>query len=456
MNKKALAFLGILLLSALLAQFPIKTAHASPSRAIPPIVTTQWLNAHLGTPGLVVLDIRGPEEYNASHIPGAINVPSYLWYTNPPFGAEVPWMEMPPEDYLFELLGNNSITENSLVVVVGSTSGPLVPIPFALYNIATVTRVALTLLYAGVENVAILDGGFEKWVADGYSTESGVVTPTPVTYSGTVKTGMLVNKQYVASKIGKAIIIDARDLEVYLGFIQEPWCARVGHVPTARSLPTPWLWDLEINTTDGTVIHGTYKSIGILKTFAECIVGTNKSAEVIVYCGVGGYASTTYFVLSEVLNYTNVKFYDGSAQEWTSDLTLPVVYENLGNEFMQLQDDYNQLQSDYEDLQNSYTQLQNTVTQLQNNIAQLQSSLIQLQNSYNQLQTNYTQLRNSYNQLQSSYAQLQNSYADLERKYDELIKTTTPAYLTYIFVATTIIFVISTVYLAAKVRKKTK
>ncbi|MEM2439975.1 MAG: rhodanese-like domain-containing protein [Candidatus Bathyarchaeia archaeon] len=429
MSKRAVAFLGVLLLSALLAPFSIKTAHSTPPRAIPPIVTTDWLNAHLGTAGLVVLDIRGPEEYNASHIPGAINVPSYLWYTNPPFGAEVPWMEMPPEDYLFELLGNNSITEDSLVVVVGSTSGILTPVPLALYNIATVTRVAMTLLYAGVENVAILDGGFDKWVADGYSTESGTVTPTPVTYSGTVKSDMLVDKEYVASKIGEAIIIDARDLEVYLGFIQEPWCARVGHIPTARSFPTPWLWDLNINATDGTVIYGTYKNTGILKAFAECIVGTNKSMEIIVYCGVGGYASTMYFVLSEVLNYTNVKFYDGSAQEWTSDLTLPVVYEDLGYDFMQLQDDYSQLQSNYEDLQNSYAQLQNNVTQLQNTITQLQNSIAQLQNSYNQLQS---------------------EYADLKAKCNEL------ANLTYIFVATTVIFVISTVYLATKIRKKAK
>jgi len=441
MNNRAAAFLGVLLLSALLATVPIRTVHSSPPHTIPPIVTTEWLNTHLGMENLVVIDIRSPEDYNASHIPGAINVPSYLWYTNPPFGMEVPWMEMPPEDYLFKLLGNNSITEDSLVVVVGSTSGILTPVPLALYNTATVTRVAMTLLYAGVKNVAILDGGFDKWVADGYPTESGAVTPTPVTYSGTIKSDMLVDKQYVASKIGEAIIIDARDLEVYLGFIQEPWCARVGHIPTARSFPTPWLWNLNINATDGTVIYGTYKNTGILKAFADCIVGTNKSMEIIVYCGVGGYASTMYFVLSEVLNYTNVKVYDGSAQEWTSDFTLPVVYEDLGYDFMQLQDDYNQLQSDYENLQNSYTQLQNNVTQLQSTIAQLQSSYTQLQNSYNQLQSNYTYLRNSY-------TQLQRDYTDLKAKCDQLTN------LMYIFIATTIIFVISTVYLAIKIRKK--
>ena len=49
----------------------------------------------------------------------------------------------------------------------------------------------------------------------------------------------------------------------------------------------------------------------------EEVVGKAKGKEIIVYCGVGGYASTAYFVLSEVLRYNNVRLYDGSAQEWT-------------------------------------------------------------------------------------------------------------------------------------------
>ena len=47
------------------------------------------------------------------------------------------------------------------------------------------------------------------------------------------------------------------------------------------------------------------------------VIGWNRYKEIIAYCGVGGYASTTYFILKEVLGYPNVKFYDGSAREWT-------------------------------------------------------------------------------------------------------------------------------------------
>ncbi|MEM3579840.1 MAG: rhodanese-like domain-containing protein [Candidatus Bathyarchaeia archaeon] len=416
MKKNLALTLNVILILTMASPFLLsaKVARCSPAREIPAIVSTDWLynNLNTGLEGLVVLDVRSPDLYNVGHIPGAINFPDYLWYVNPPFGDNFPWMEMPPQDYLFELIGNASITSNSKVVIVGSTSGPLSPLPLALYSTGGITRVAMTLLYAGIENVAILDGGYEKWVDDGYPTETAPHVPTPITYSGTLKSGMIVSKEYVASKIGSAIIVDSRDLEVYLGFIQEPWTARVGHIPTARSFPTPWVWSINLNETSGEAIYITYKDADFLEALAGYIVGTNKSEEVIVYCGVGGYASTMYFVLSEVLNYTNVKVYDGSAQEWTSDMSLPVVHEGLGSEYMELYDNYTELQEDY------------------------------------------NRLRNDFDALQDDYDQLQDDYNELLNKYEELTKTTTPAYLTYTFIATTIIFLLISIYLGIKVRGK--
>jgi len=98
--------------------------------------------------------------------------------------------------------------------------------------------------------------------------------------------------------------------------VQEPWCAYVGHIPTAKNLPTPSLWNVKTDES-GNAVYITYKSILTLWIMAMKVVGWNRCKEIIVYCGVGGYASTTYFILKEVLGYPNVKFYDGSAQEWT-------------------------------------------------------------------------------------------------------------------------------------------
>ena len=256
--------------------------------------------------------------YGEGHIPGAVNVPEAGWYINDPFTVpfETPWMEMPPKEELFTLIGNAGIKRDSLVVVVGSTSGPLSPMPLALYAVAGTSRVAITLLYAGVENVAILNGGYEKWAIEGKPISTDPVTPTPVTYKGKVDKSMIVSMAYVERKIGKSIIVDARDPEVYNCIINEPWTTEKGHIPTAKNLPTPSLWEITYeNSTHARYI--TYKDVCTLKRMAEEVVGKAKGKEIIVYCGVGGYASTAYFVLSEVLGYSNVRFYDGSAQEWT-------------------------------------------------------------------------------------------------------------------------------------------
>lgn len=318
LSKKILV--AVFVVSLTVAMFsPVIACTGSTLKKIPPIVSTDWLKINLGRKGLVVLDIRSPDAYSAGHIPGAINVPDAEWYINDPFTVpfEVPWMEMPPVDELFALIGGAGITKDSCVVVVGSTSGILEPVPLALYATATITRVAITLLYAGVKNVAILDGGFDKWVYEGKPVSTEPVTPTPVTYDGEVNEGTLVSMDYVASKIGKSVIIDCRDEVVYNCVVLEPWCTELGHIPTAKNLPTPSLWNIKTDES-GNAVYITYKNPLVLWMMALKVIGWyNWYKEIIVYCGVGGYASTMYFILKEVLGCPNVKFYDGSAQEWT-------------------------------------------------------------------------------------------------------------------------------------------
>jgi len=326
LSKKALVVAIIVSITVSMAFLPTLACVDYVPRKIPPIVSTYWLICNLGRKDLVILDIRSPDAYNAGHIPGAINVPEAEWYTYdpaPPFNASL-YMEMPSVDELFGLIGSAGITKDSCVVVVGSTSGILEPVPLAFYATAGITRVAITLLYAGVRNVAILDGGYDKWVYEGKPVSTEPVTPTPVTYDGKVNEEMLVSMKYVAKAIGKSIIIDARDEVVYNGEVLEPWCTKLGHIPTAKNLPTPSLWNVKTDER-GDAVYITYKHIAALFLAAWRIIGWNWYKEIIVYCGVGGYASTTYFILKEVLGYPNVKFYDGSAQEWTH-ACMPTVY----------------------------------------------------------------------------------------------------------------------------------
>ena len=315
--KKTLLF-GMMVL-ALLA-LPMWVFSAPTTRAIDPIVSTQWLADNTGTPNLVILDTRSPDNYAKGHIPNAVNVPGlgnfYLNLFCKDCGL---WMELPEDTALFTTIGNAGITGNSRVVVVGRTVDPYAP-----YAVADAARAAITLLYAGIENVAILNGGYDKWAAEGKTTSTVPVTPTAVAYSGVANKEMFVKKDYVEGKIGKSTIAEAREADIYFGIIQEPWTQRAGHIPSAKCLPSPWFWTFE-KDKNGVIKYGTWKDINAAREMASAVLGKDTSQEIIVYCGVGGYASPLYYVLTQGIGYKNVKIYDGSMQEWSADPNLQVV-----------------------------------------------------------------------------------------------------------------------------------
>ena len=131
-----------------------------------------------------------------------------------------------------------------------------------------------------------------------------------MTYRARVDRNMFVSMDYVHRQIEKRhsnmVLLDARDANVYTGEVIEFYAPQPGHIPTARSLPTISIWNAD----------GTYKSVGELRDMASDVIGRDRNKHIVVYCGVGGYASSWWYVLAEVLGYRNVSIYDGSAQEW--------------------------------------------------------------------------------------------------------------------------------------------
>ena len=267
-------------------------------RKIPPIVSGEWLQERAGLENLVILDLRAEGDYQKGHIANAINIPADSFWT----WGDI-FMELPEDGALFNTIGSCGITGTSFVVLAGTAAEP--PLP-AAYGTAEADRVADTLIYAGIKNVAILDGGYPKWLAENRPVTTVVPEVKSITYSGKTDKNMFVSKDYVYGKIGKSVIVDCRDAEVYSGEIIEPFADKPGHIPTARSLPAPQIWNDD----------NTYKSVEMLKAMASDVIGEGKDQEIIVYCGVGGYASSWWYVLTQMLGYENVKFYDGSAQEW--------------------------------------------------------------------------------------------------------------------------------------------
>jgi thiosulfate/3-mercaptopyruvate sulfurtransferase len=294
------------------------TPPAPPSKAVDPIVSTQWLGANINTPNLVLLDVRDPDSYAAGHIPGSVNFFAlgnfYLCLFEMDCGL---WMEVPENEALFATIGNAGISADSTVVVIARTvdSPVLGPAP---YGVANATRVADTLIYAGVENVTMLDGGYAKWAAEGRDTSTDAVTPTAVTYTGVADASMFVSMDYVEGKMGKSTIVEAREADIYYGILQEPWTARAGHIPTALNLPVPWFWEATVDDA-GVTTYTSWKDTSTITEIVTTILGDDGDQEIICYCGVGGYASSLWYVLTQVVGYRNVKFYDGSMQEWTAD-----------------------------------------------------------------------------------------------------------------------------------------
>jgi thiosulfate/3-mercaptopyruvate sulfurtransferase len=264
------------------------------------VVSADWLQANLSK--VTVVDIRKVEDYNADHIPGSINVFYGVWAIQKAGLLN----ELPADDDLRDILSSAGIEPATNVVVLGSTAN--------MGERANITRVAWTLKYAGVANVAILSGGFEKWVTDKKPVSKEVVKPKAKAYRGTFSKTIFVNKAYVLSNVGKVIIVDVREPDFYSGAKKLDFVARPGHIKGAVNLPTAAAYNAD----------GTFKAMGDLEAMAKKAVGEDTSKEIIAYCDSGRVASIWWYLLSESFGYKNVKLYDGSAQDFAKDPSAPL------------------------------------------------------------------------------------------------------------------------------------
>jgi len=267
------------------------------ARDVHPIVSTDWLSQNVGNSRIVMIDIRSAAQYIKGHIPGSINRPLNLWAISHNGLA----LELPSDKDLQNLLGTSGINYSSIVVIVGRTETD--------FGRADATRVAWTCIIAGVENVAVLDGGYTKWAREHRAVSTDVSVPKPVVFSDAVNRSSVASKAYVLRKLGKSIIVDARTPDDYFGI-----SSATGHIKSAVNLPAPWIFNSD----------GTFKTTEDLQAMAEGVIGAGRKREIIVYCGVGGYASTWWFLLTQMLGYQKVRIYDGSMEEWIKDPKAPV------------------------------------------------------------------------------------------------------------------------------------
>jgi thiosulfate/3-mercaptopyruvate sulfurtransferase len=264
------------------------------------LVSTAWLAAHRSDPDLRVIDASwylpdagrdAKAEYKAAHIPGARFFDIDEITDN---RSNLPHMAPPPEKFVSRMRAMGIGDGHQVVVYDGS----------GLFSAA---RVWWTFRLMGKTDVAVLDGGFPKWQAEGREVEDmpPVLRDRHITVSRQHALVKDVTQVAHAAKLGEAEIIDARSAARFKGEAPEPRPGlRAGHIPGSKNVPYASLLNPD----------GTMKPVADLRAVFEA-AGVNLSKPAITSCGSGVTAAVLSLAL-ERMGHKNHALYDGSWAEW--------------------------------------------------------------------------------------------------------------------------------------------
>jgi len=275
-------------------------AYAHPER----LVSTAWLAGRLGQPGLVV--VESDEDvllYETGHIPGAVKIDWHLDLNDPVVRDYI------DAEAFAELLGAKGIARDTTVVIYGDKNNW-----WAAYALWVFTLF-------GHDDVRLLDGGRDLWIAEGRPLTTETPTVAPVEYPVVERDDAAIRafKEDVLAHLGKPLI-DVRSPEEYSGerttapAYPEEGALRAGHIPTAASVP----WGR------AAAEDGTFKTRTELDAIYRGEAGLADGDEVIAYCRIGERSSHTWFVLTHLLGFEGVRNYDGSWTEWGSAVRVPI------------------------------------------------------------------------------------------------------------------------------------
>jgi thiosulfate/3-mercaptopyruvate sulfurtransferase len=176
------------------------------------------------------------------------------------------------------------------------------------------SRLWWLMRWLGHDAVAVLDGGFAKWKAEGRATSSGADHRQPREFSGSPRADMSVGVDEVASHVGTSDwrLVDARAPERYRGET-EPIDRTPGHIPGAANHFFQWNLDQ----------HGLFRTPEELRTRMKDSLGEASADRVVCYCGSGVTACHNLLAL-EHAGLKGARLYAGSWSEWSSDPSRPV------------------------------------------------------------------------------------------------------------------------------------
>jgi thiosulfate/3-mercaptopyruvate sulfurtransferase len=271
------------------------------------LVSTEWVAEHLDDPNVRIIESNeDPLLYTSGHIPGAVEVD---W--------AVDLNDQLRRDYLrkdgFEaLMSRIGVTPDTLLVFYGDKNNWWATYAFWVFQLF------------GHTNAKIMDGGRLKWKKENRPMTREKPEYPPTQYRAPQRDDSQIRafRERVMDHVkAEKPLVDVRSPQEYSGErlhmpdYPNEGALRGGHIPGARNVP----WSRAINPDDG-----TFKTADELRAIYEGEQGLSADDDVVVYCRIGERSSHTWFVLTYLLGYNNVRNYDGSWTEWGNLVNVPI------------------------------------------------------------------------------------------------------------------------------------
>jgi thiosulfate/3-mercaptopyruvate sulfurtransferase len=271
------------------------------------LVTTAWMADHLKDEGIRIIESNEDVLlYDVGHLPGAVHID---WQRDLQDHTVRDYIQ--PADFA-ALCSRNGITPETTCIFYGDKS-----------NWWSCYALWVFRLF-GHEKVKIVDGGRDKWIAEGRPLTREVPSYAPTSYPvPSVRRDAEIRSFFedalAQSREGRPLI-DVRSPGEYKGLVThmpeypQEGVLRGGHIPGAKSVP----WKEAVNA------DATFRSAAELRAIYQEGLGLSKGDPIVAYCRIGERSSHTWFVLNYLLGFTNVRNYDGSWTEWGNRVGAPI------------------------------------------------------------------------------------------------------------------------------------
>ncbi len=271
------------------------------------LVSIEWVAAHLKDPNLRL--IESDEDlllYETGHIPGAIKID---WVTDLNDAVTRDYVD---RQQLQKLLRAKGINQDSTIVFYGDKNNWWAAYAFWVFRLF------------GLERLKLMDGGRARWVEEGRA----LTTDVPKYPAGNIEVGerndavIRAFREEVLGHVGRrGQLVDVRSPEEYRGErlhmpdYPNEGALRGGHIPGAKSIP--WARAVDPDT------HTFRPASELRKLYVE-EQGLDPKGDTIAYCRIGERSSHTWFALTYLLGFRNVRNYDGSWTEWGNAVRMPI------------------------------------------------------------------------------------------------------------------------------------